>query len=44
MRALVGPHLEGVLKAPPVPQTEILHLEGLSGRYIPEMQSEWRHD
>ena len=43
MRALVKPHLENVLMAPAVPQSEILHIEGLSGRYIPEMQSEWRH-
>jgi dTMP kinase len=43
MRALVRPHLKGVLMAPAVPQSEILHIEGLSGRYLGEMHSEWRH-
>jgi dTMP kinase len=43
MRSLVKPHLANVLRAPAVPQSEILHIEGLSGRYIPEMKSEWRH-
>lgn len=43
MRALVQPHLRGVLKQQVTPQAEILQIEGLTGRYIREMSSEWHH-
>lgn len=43
MRALVQPHLDGVLKGQAAPYAEILSIEGLAGRYIPEMSGEWRH-
>ncbi len=44
MRALVRPHLEGVLKTPVLPLAEVLQAEGLSGRYIGEMSNEWKHE
>ncbi len=43
MRALVQPHLKGLMKAPARPQAEVLQIEGLSGRYIRELGGEWRH-
>ncbi len=44
MRELIRPHLEGVLRTPVLPHAEVLAAEGLSGRYIPEQSSDWRHE
>ncbi len=44
VRALVQPHLNGLLKQPAAPQAEQLRAEGLTGRYLPELSREWRHE
>jgi dTMP kinase len=44
MRALVRPHLNGLLKQPAAPQADLLRAEGLTGRYLPELSREWRHE
>jgi dTMP kinase len=43
MRELVMPHLEGTLRTPTMPHAEVLAQERLTGRYLDEDQSDWRH-
>jgi len=43
MRALVEPHLEDVLRVPRTSEMDVLREEGLTGRYINELSSDWRH-
>ena len=43
MRDLILPHLDGVLRRPTMPDAELLAQEHLSGRYLTELQSDWRH-
>jgi dTMP kinase len=43
VRELVQPHLNGLLRRPTMPDTELLVSEQLTGRYVTELQSDWRH-
>jgi len=43
LRELVTPHLNGMLKMPAIPYAE-LAAEGVTGRYISEISSDWRHE
>ena len=40
---IVMPHLEGTLRTPTMPHAEVLAQERLTGRYLDEDQSDWRH-
>ena len=44
VRELVAPHLEGILQMPRMPYAELLEEEGLSGTYIGELSTDWRHE
>ena len=43
MRELVRPHLDGSMRRPTMPDADLLAKEQLSGRYLAELQTEWRH-
>ena len=43
VRELVQPHLNGLLRRPTMPDAELLNTEQLTGRYVAELQSDWRH-
>jgi len=41
VRGLVEPHLKGVLRQQVSPYAEVLHAQGLSGRYLEGKESDW---
>jgi len=41
VRGLVEPHLRGVLRQQVSPYAEVLHTQGLSGRYLEGKESDW---
>lgn len=41
VRALVNPHIKGVLRQPVNPYAEVLQMQGLSGRYLEGKETDW---